>query len=936
MARTSDYEIARITEVKDRFEGPFFGLWNLVGIVISSGYHGSAWEGGNVIHTAIAKGPVTEVYGGGGSNASITHSLSGNIVEHEWTWAGGGYRAITEFPADLTNNGGLGFTIYCNGQYRLHQVSEAKFFGENVPWPEISYSNNYVPGEYYWPCDGSTGPCCGDELIGSISISIGPGFADCQFTNAKDTSCNERGWGYVEAQVTLIGPLSFTPDIDVINLDNEPVSGLECYIYAGDVFINSPPSELDLSKFIYKRSIPCKGETITIPIQKVLEDVAISYTVDLSFFETIVDTVAGYQYIEPVVSKLNNLQVKLTPASLGQPTLPGYWYDYHQISFNDLQGPMHYFHPSAGVTNKVAGEIKIIPEKDIVLGVWTYNPGGTGLSTEVELLEAGDNPERFTNTLNPQNQTIHPYRWLRMEYDSDKDIQAEFDLRWGYQSGLNFISGSRSYTLDLKQGQSNVIDIDLLNYSKINGAVRGELPEQQPLLSPVIFDSKEFDSDNSSYPHLVPSQTYPNAGVGGTTIWYPRIAQPTNRIDSLRLIFADASVKVHSLKAFVKDEAKLWWIKKPYALIDGCYRYNQDEENHILIKNWLNYYEAGYGVQVLANSIAASGPYEYWSVFDDDKLLYEPIDLIQGGIIYGTGHGMSCKVYNGIGGDEQDCFQGSFPLYCRQVWGNKLVTTQVPRGTDEKVIAILGSEEFTTTTTTPYGWSEININKSNPTLGTVKTYLENHLPIDGYATSEFNLNGRFGEVFWTGFGLFGIGNQPSTDRAGDQLIFTGVLDHGYIKLLIGGYENYKQGNWRERGTDIPAEYFCLRVDTFSIQQILVLVTSYANRIELRTSEDGGLSWSMATYLGIGQSPGLVVLPDGRRYIYWVDETTVYCSVYDAQENVLIDPQIVYEGVDRNTGIAVEYAPAKQVDSFVMLVIVDNEIRRLSSEDGLTF
>ncbi|MBA4291353.1 hypothetical protein C0431_00100 [bacterium] len=119
---------------------------------------------------------------------------------------------------------------------------------------------------------------------------------------------------------------------------------------------------------------------------------------------------------------------------------------------------------------------------------------------------------------------------------------------------------------------------------------------------------------------------------------------------------------------------------------------------------------------------------------------------------------------------------------------------------------------------------------------------------------------------------------------------------------------------------------------------LVLVTEEEGQIKERFSDDLGENWSMATTLAVGnvRYPGLFIHPDGRRFVYWIEDGNVNGVIRDRSGAVLSSVSSARSGVGNN-GLAVGGLDQMGGRFALELVTVESDMVVSSlSTDGVTF
>ncbi|MFM9871992.1 MAG: hypothetical protein ACKVQS_00845 [Fimbriimonadaceae bacterium] len=119
---------------------------------------------------------------------------------------------------------------------------------------------------------------------------------------------------------------------------------------------------------------------------------------------------------------------------------------------------------------------------------------------------------------------------------------------------------------------------------------------------------------------------------------------------------------------------------------------------------------------------------------------------------------------------------------------------------------------------------------------------------------------------------------------------------------------------------------------------LVLVTEEGAEIKERFSDDLGATWSMATTLAVGnvRFPGLFIHPDGRRFVYWIEDESVNGLIRDRSGGILesvtgarspvMEKGLAVGGLDQMAGrVAIE-----------LVTVESDSIVSSLSTDGATF
>lgn len=158
---------------------------------------------------------------------------------------------------------------------------------------------------------------------------------------------------------------------------------------------------------------------------------------------------------------------------------------------------------------------------------------------------------------------------------------------------------------------------------------------------------------------------------------------------------------------------------------------------------------------------------------------------------------------------------------------------------------------------------------------------------------------------------------------------------GAIRLAIKG--NALTAIYATKTLPLAAASLAVRWDLGRALR-LVIVTEEEGQIKERTSDDLGKNWSMATTLASGnvRFPGLFIHPDGRRFVYWIEDGAVNGVIRDRQGGVLqtvaaarspvMDKGLAVGGLDQQGGrLAIE----------LVTVESDAVVSSLSS-DGISF
>jgi len=137
--------------------------------------------------------------------------------------------------------------------------------------------------------------------------------------------------------------------------------------------------------------------------------------------------------------------------------------------------------------------------------------------------------------------------------------------------------------------------------------------------------------------------------------------------------------------------------------------------------------------------------------------------------------------------------------------------------------------------------------------------------------------------------LAGIAARASVTSAGVELAFKhNGYSAGYVSRTLGFEASSLAIRW-DLGRELK----------------LVLVTEEEGQIKERTSVDLGENWSMAETLAVGnvRYPALAIHPDGRRFVYWIEDGAVNGVIRDRSGAVLQTVTESRTGVD-DSGLGV--------------------------------
>lgn len=158
---------------------------------------------------------------------------------------------------------------------------------------------------------------------------------------------------------------------------------------------------------------------------------------------------------------------------------------------------------------------------------------------------------------------------------------------------------------------------------------------------------------------------------------------------------------------------------------------------------------------------------------------------------------------------------------------------------------------------------------------------------------------------------------------------------GSIRLALKG--NAPNAIYLTRILDISASSLAIRWG-LDRELALILVTEEEGQIKERTSRDLGETWSMATTLATGnvRFPGLFIHPDGRRFVYWIEDGTVNGVIRDRMGGVLQNVSAARSTVmEKGLAVGGLDQPNGRVAIELVTIESDSVVSSLST-DGILF
>lgn len=150
-------------------------------------------------------------------------------------------------------------------------------------------------------------------------------------------------------------------------------------------------------------------------------------------------------------------------------------------------------------------------------------------------------------------------------------------------------------------------------------------------------------------------------------------------------------------------------------------------------------------------------------------------------------------------------------------------------------------------------------------------------------------------------------------------------------------DNGPDASYRNQQLDFEANSLAIRWD-LGREMNLILVTQHDGQIQERTSTDLGETWSMAETLAVGEVkfPALAVHPDGRRFVYWLEDDSVNGVIRDRSGAVLQTVTAARTGVSE-VGLSVgTLDQSGGLVSIELITVEDDSVISSLSTDGETF
>ena len=144
-------------------------------------------------------------------------------------------------------------------------------------------------------------------------------------------------------------------------------------------------------------------------------------------------------------------------------------------------------------------------------------------------------------------------------------------------------------------------------------------------------------------------------------------------------------------------------------------------------------------------------------------------------------------------------------------------------------------------------------------------------------------------------------------------------------------------DWTDRGSGLTASSACIRWDRQSLSSALFLFTESSQSLKLYKSVNEGFTWTLATTIGTGKHPALVIARDGRRYCYYVSSGAIKGKVLDPSGATVIDTfTAVASGVDDDSIAADEFTLVQSKWGIALLYRSSGTITTKTSNDGIIF
>lgn len=158
-------------------------------------------------------------------------------------------------------------------------------------------------------------------------------------------------------------------------------------------------------------------------------------------------------------------------------------------------------------------------------------------------------------------------------------------------------------------------------------------------------------------------------------------------------------------------------------------------------------------------------------------------------------------------------------------------------------------------------------------------------------------------------------------------------------IWFGWADNRFSVGYSDADTAITANSVCIRGEGRTKLRRLVMWYEVGGAVKEVTSEDRGVTWSVATTIATGKTPAGEVCMDNQKLIYYVVTGTpnvIKGKRYDAAGNLLGSEFTAVSGVD-DAGVAVqEYMRQGGVRMIELLCVVSGSVTRYTSSDGITF
>lgn len=174
------------------------------------------------------------------------------------------------------------------------------------------------------------------------------------------------------------------------------------------------------------------------------------------------------------------------------------------------------------------------------------------------------------------------------------------------------------------------------------------------------------------------------------------------------------------------------------------------------------------------------------------------------------------------------------------------------------------------------------------------------------------------------------GGQMSLHIANDNRIYRAYVKDGTVRF---GFAD-RLLSWTDRDTGTGADWVNVRLDRNCVAH---LVYEDGGEVKLTSSYDDGTTWLMPTTIATGKKPTIVIGPDNKRYLYWIDGTTVKGQIRDAAGVVVESTFTALAGPVDDQGVAADIAKGVGfTQTVVLLVVVSGSLTQYVSTDGKTF